>query len=183
MLLLHDLTDPRLSDILTSGGIAVIRTDTIYGVVAVASSEESVELIYTVKSRQPHKQLIVLINSVDDVSDDSSQEVLDILAPLWPGRNSVILPSTQAAAWLLRGGDSLAYRVPDDDTLRALLRKTGPLVAPSANPESLPPAITIDEAIAYFGDDVDVYVDGGTVTDTNPSRLYQLEGDTLKQLR
>lgn len=183
MLLLHDLTDPRLPEILQSGGIGVVRTDTIYGVVASASNQVAVERIYAVKARQPDKQLIVLVDSITDVFDEYPPEVFAILSSLWPGKNSIILPSTHAAPWLLRGGDSLAYRVPDDDNLRALLRKTGPLVAPSANPESLPPAMAIDQAIAYFGDDVDVYVDGGTVADSHPSSLYRLSSGKLEQLR
>ena len=42
-----------------------------------------------------------------------------------------------------------------------LLKQTGPLVAPSVNPEGQSPAKNIAEARKYFGDKVDFYQDGG----------------------
>lgn len=184
MVLIHDLTDPRLVEILLLGGIAVIRTDTLYGLVASANNEQAVEKIYAIKHRQPHKQLITLISSTDQLMDDYAKEVHDDINKLWPGKNSIVLPSSLAPAWLLRGGDSLAYRLPNDEILQTLLYKTGPLVAPSANPESLPPAMTINEAINYFGDTIDMYVDGGNVTEPQPSRLYRLmSSGEFEQLR
>lgn len=72
--------------------------------------------------------------------------------------------------------------MPADEGLRELLRQTGPLIAPSANPEGAPPARTISEAEAYFGDGVDIYVDGGEVPlDINPSRLLRLHKDGSKE--
>jgi L-threonylcarbamoyladenylate synthase len=183
MVLIHTLTDPRLHLSLATGGIAVIRTDTLYGVVASATNERAVERIYHVKSRQPDKQLIVLISSVSQLFDTYSEATMQQIAPMWPGKNSIILPSSQAPAWLLRGGDSLAYRLPDNDELRALIDQTGPLVAPSANPEGLQPAMTIEEAQRYFGDMIDVYVDGGVITDNQASNVYRLTDTGFEQLR
>ncbi|RYF29297.1 MAG: hypothetical protein EOO17_02065 [Chloroflexi bacterium] len=68
--------------------------------------------------------------------------------------------------------------LPDDAGLRKLLQQTGPLIAPSANPEGDPPAMTIAKAREYFGDTVDFYVDGGIVADDQPSRLYRYIDDT-----
>lgn len=183
MVLLHDLHDQRLTEALQAGGIAILRTDTLYGVVAVATNQAAVERVYEVKSRQPDKQLIVLISSIDDVFDSYPPEVVDRIKGLWPGKNTIVLPSQHAPDWLLRGGDSLAYRLPDSTELRELIAQTGPLVAPSANPESLPPAMTIDQATAYFGDNIDVYVDGGTVIDASPSNIYRLDNGRFEQLR
>lgn len=183
MVLIYELSDPRLSGAIAAGGVAVIRTDTLYGVVASAINEQAVESIYRLKSRQPDKQLIVLIGSISQLFDTYSDEVINKLDALWPGKNSIVLPSTLAPAWLLRGGDSIAYRLPDDEKLRELLNQTGPLVAPSANPESLTPAMSVGEAVGYFGDRVDVYVDGGVVRDDSPSSIYQLTDAGFTQLR
>ncbi len=184
MVLIHELTDPRLVDCLTGGGVAVIRTDTLYGLVANANNEQAVERLYDIKSRQPDKQLIVLIRTTDDLLDTYNDATMAKLHTVWPGANSVILPSVLSPPWLLRGGNSIAYRLPDNDTLRDLISKTGPLVAPSANPEGLPPATTIDEAMVYFGDTVDVYVDGGEIKDSRPSNVYRLTNSgSFEQLR
>ena len=50
---------------------------------------------------------------------------------------------------------------PTLEDLFNLIKKVGPIVDPSANKESLSPALTIKEARDYFGSKVDFYVDGG----------------------
>jgi len=175
--------DTELVRLLRAGGIAVIRTDTLYGVVARADIEPAVERVYTVKGRTPTKSPIVLIGQTEDMFDTYGQAELDRLSEVWPGKNSIIFPSDKAPSWVTRGNASVAYRLPGDDALRQLLVKTGPLIAPSANPEGLPPAMDIAEAEHYFGDTVDIYVDGGRVTDDTPSRLYRLNDDGMERLR
>jgi len=169
--------------LLKGGAIGVLRTDTLYGIVASARNERAVERMYAVKRRTPSKSPIVLIASTDQLFDSYDESTLDRLKELWPGKNSVILPSAAAPAWIVRGNASVAYRIPNDEPLCQLLRQTGPLIAPSANPEGEPPAMSIEEAKRYFGNEVDFYVDGGTVTDDSPSKLYRLQPDGLERLR
>ncbi len=169
--------------ILESGGIGILRTDTLYGIVASARNEAAVERVYHVKGRTPSKPPIILVASPDQLLNGYDEATLKRLDSLWPGKNSVILSAPNAPSWLVRTGDSLAYRVPDDRGLRALLARTGPLIAPSANPEGKSPAMDIDEAKSYFGGRVDFYVDGGRVTDDAPSKLYRLHVDHLERLR
>ncbi|MEO7905222.1 MAG: L-threonylcarbamoyladenylate synthase [Candidatus Saccharimonadales bacterium] len=169
---------------LRSGGMTVLRTDTLYGVVARADDQHAVERVYALKQRTPTKSPIVLIGSLDQLFDSYDPTTIDRLNALWPAKVSIILPAVTAPQWLQRGNGSVAYRMPADDSLRALLQLTGPLIAPSANPEGQPPAMTIDQARHYFGDDVDAYIDGGIVTDDTPSKLYRLtaSGD-MERLR
>jgi L-threonylcarbamoyladenylate synthase len=174
--------DENVLRLLSEGGIGVLRTDTIYGIVARADDEAAVERVYKVKGRTPSKSPIVLVGSIDQLFETYDKTTLQRLEALWPGKNSVILPS-QNPTWIVRGNASIAYRLPSDKTLRSLLEKTGPLIAPSANPEGKMPAATIDEARAYFADAVDFYVDGGAVTDNAPSKLYRLMDDGLERLR
>lgn len=182
MIVVSEFND-HLVQTLLGGGIAVLRTDTIYGIVARADNEAAVERIYEVKQRTPSKSPIVLLSHPEEVFDALSAQQLAITDDLWPGRNSIIFPSQEAPAWLDRGNESIAYRIPDNDDLRRLLARTGPLIAPSANPESLQPAMSVHEAIEYFGDLVDMYVDGGLVIDNTPSKLFRVAGDGLERLR
>lgn len=169
---------------LLGGGLAVIRTDTLYGVVARASDEEAVQKVYELKGRDQTKSPIVLIASLSQLYDVPSRKDLNYLSSVWPGKVSVILSSRHAPEWLKRGNNSVAYRIPADEKLCELLKKTGPLIAPSANPQGMSPAKTIDEAMSYFDDKVDIYVDGGEVQDDAPSRLVKLHHDgTIETLR
>jgi L-threonylcarbamoyladenylate synthase len=177
--------DMTLVSLLRSGGVAVVRTDTVYGLVASADIETAVERVYQIKGRDANKSCIVLLDSMSsayghaaDLVDDTYRDYQDI-------PTSFLLRGHGAPNWLLRENDELAYRIPKSRDLQMLLAKTGPLIAPSANPQGLTPAMNISEAKAYFGDQVDLYIDGGQVPlDTLPSRLLRIhENGEVEQLR
>lgn len=171
---------------LIKNGVGVIPTDTLYGLVGRAQDRNAVERIYRLKGRQPNKPLIVLISSLDDLSkfkvkvDAKTKKVLE---KYWPGKVSVILPcSNQEFEYLHRGTNTLAFRLPDYPKLRDLIKKTGPLVAPSANPEGFPPAKNIEEAREYFGNKVDFYYPKG-ILKSRPSTLMEAGDGKIKVLR
>jgi len=165
------IDSPEIVDLLNAGSIGVLRTDTLYGVVARADSEQAVRRVYELKDRSEHKSPIVLVSSRTQLFDQTDSQVNALLDKVWPGPVSVIVPSALAPLWIRRDNDSVAYRLPGNQSLQRLIEQTGPLIAPSANPEGKQPAMTIKEVYEYFGDEVDFYVDGGQVTDTNPSQL------------
>ncbi|MBI2334565.1 threonylcarbamoyl-AMP synthase [Candidatus Daviesbacteria bacterium] len=153
-------------NILENGGIGVMPTDTIYGIVGSALNTQTVEKIYQLKKRSKNKPFIILISSLDDLKKfdiklTKKQEVF--LQKIWPNPVSVIL-------------HSLAFRMPKNKKLLDLLDKTGPLVAPSANIARQKPAATIDEAKKYFGGKVDFYLDKGKIK-SQPSTLIELATD------
>ena len=71
----------------------------------------------------------------------------------------MVLEATNVPAYLRQRRESLAVRIPDDETLRQLLSQTGPLMTTSANAPGEPTATTIASARNYFGSTVDFYVD------------------------
>lgn len=179
------LRDPALITCLNQGGVVVIPTDTLYGIVARASDEQAVERIYKLRGRTPKKPCIILAAGTWQITDNAlwTDAHRALAATYWPGALSIVAPTANTAPYLHRGAKTLAYRVPDYDDLRALITNTGMLVAPSANPESLLPATTLLEAQAYFGDRVDGYVDGGTLANNAPSTLVTLVDGQPKVLR
>lgn len=174
------------AEIIRKGGIGVIRTDTLYGIIAAADNEAAVNRVFKTKQRTPTKSPIVLISSADQLFDTYPESVHNFLSTHWPGPVSIILPSVGALDWLTRGNGSIAYRLPADDDLRHFIDLTGPLIAPSANPEGVTPAATIRQAIDYFGDEIDFYIDGGEVDSTRPpSQLlrYTISTNSSERLR
>ena len=161
---------------LQSGGIAVVRTDTIYGIIARAYDKEAVEKVYAAKNRHLSKQCIVLVTNPQDVAAYATEIQTYSADSVHP--TSVIVPATTEPEWVLRGGDTIAYRVVRDPFLRQVVDSVGPVIAPSANPEGMPPARTIEEAKAYFGSTVDAYIDGGEVPETvSASQIIQINPD------
>jgi len=149
------ITKQEVIKLLSAGQIGIMPTDTIYGLVGQALNRETVERIYKVRRRSPGKPLIVLISSVDNlksfgISLDYKEKMF--LNKFWPGQVSVILPCKSSKfKYLHRGTKTLAIRLPKKKSILEILKKTGPLVAPSANPEGLPPANNLKEAKGYFG--------------------------------
>lgn len=160
---------PQLQSALLAGGLAVIPTDTILGVVAQALKLTAVARLYQVREREATKPSIILLRAVADLNKFGVQ--LDALQKAkldqwWPGPISVIL------------GDR-AFRVPALPWLRDLINTTGPLLAPSANKPGAPPAATLDEAEKIFGEQVDIYYAPANWVQTNnqPSTLVRLAAD------
>ena len=169
-------------DTLRGGGIGVLPTDTIYGVVGRAENEATVERIYTVRNRDHAKPCIILISSYEDLltfNHELLPEEKDFIEKhaLWPGKVSIILPVTdQRFLYLTRGTNSLAFRMPNDSELLGLIKKTGPLIAPSANKEGQPHAQTITMAKEQFGKLVDFYVDAGEMDESASTIIRLIDG-------
>lgn len=172
-------------EIIKKGGIVVLPTDTIFGIVCQALNKKSVEKIYKLKKRNPEKPVIILISKIKDVEMFGIKiqpEEMKVLKKFWPGKVSIILPcKNKRFAYLHRGTNSLAFRLPKKESLINLLKKTGPLIAPSANPEGLSPSKNIKEAKDYFGEGVGVYLSGKT--SKKSSRIIKIEDGEIVEIR
>ncbi|MCA9352646.1 threonylcarbamoyl-AMP synthase [Patescibacteria group bacterium] len=168
-----------LKAVIHTGGVAVIRTDTLYGIVCNAHNPHAVDRVYKIKKRNPLKASIVLVADYKQIASFGitiTPEMKERLDHYWPGKVSIILPAHDISVnthYIHKGTGGIAFRMPDDPELRMMLKDIGPLIAPSANPEGEPPATTIDMARDYFGDQVDYYMDGGEVTNTTPSTIIK----------
>jgi len=172
--------DKNLINALQRNGVAVMPTDTLYGLVGKALNSSTVERIYNLKKRASQKPCIILIGDINQLEKFSiilPEEQKSALQKYWPGPVSIILDcQNKSLSYLHRGIKTLAFRVPSPGALRNLLLKVGPLIAPSANPEGLLPAKNISEAKKYFGSSVDLYVDGGEIND-KASKIIKLHKD------
>lgn len=166
----------KIIRLIKHGGIGILPTDTLYGLVAQAGNKLAVAKIYRLRRRQTGKPFIILISSIRDLAQFGvklNPETAAWLAKIWPGKVSVVLPCADAdLAYLHRGLESLAFRLPADRELRALVKQTGPLVAPSANLEGKRPAATVAEAKQYFADKISFYADRGPQSSA-PSTLIK----------
>ncbi len=172
----------KIIESLQGGGIGVIPTDTIYGIVGSALSKDSVKRIYKVRKRNQKKPMIILISKLSDLAmldiklNKTTRKILD---KFWPGKVSIIFQSSSRKfKYLDRGLKTLAFRLPKDKKLRNVISHTGPLVAPSANPEGMTPAVNIKEAKRYFGNRVDFYVDHGNLK-SKPSKIIAIINDKV----
>jgi L-threonylcarbamoyladenylate synthase len=167
-----------------AGSVGVIPTDTVYGLVARAADEAAVERLYALKHREDKPGTLIAASVMQLEELGLKHRYLKAVEQFWPGAVSVIIPiSDPALAYLHRGKRSLAVRIPDDTDLLKLLAQTGPLQTTSANAPGEPPATTEAEAKDYFGNDVDFYVDGGNLSDRQPSTIIRIVDDAIEVIR
>jgi L-threonylcarbamoyladenylate synthase len=174
------VTMSEAADLVRLGGVGVMPTDTLYGIIASVFDPGAVERVYRIRGRDAGKPCIVLLSDAADLIrfgidlDEMSQRRL---SEVWPGPVSIVL-SCPGLEWkyLHRGTGTIAFRVPDDSGLRTFLTSAGPVIAPSANPVGERPAETADEATRYFFDLTDFLVDGGRCSG-EPSTVVRLGDD------
>ncbi|NTV55516.1 MAG: threonylcarbamoyl-AMP synthase [Candidatus Moranbacteria bacterium] len=177
---MKNVTVSKAADLVRSGAVGVIPTDTLYGIVASAFDTDAVERVYRIRGRDSGKPCIVLLADMADLTRfgiDPDEVSRKRLSEVWPGPVSVVLPCSGAEwEYLHRGTGTIAFRVPDDLELRVFLASAGPVIAPSANPAGERPAETADEARLYFSDMTDFLVDGGRCSG-EPSTVARLGDD------
>ncbi len=115
--------------ILIKGGVAVLPTDTIYGLHCLASEEDAVERIYRLKGRNFSKPFIILVSDKKDVGlfgiklDTELSKTLD---NYWPGSNSIVLSVTDGRfSYLHRVKPALwlfAYRLSNHSSTYSIKR-------------------------------------------------------------
>ncbi len=178
----------NLIKVLSENGIVVMPTDTIYGIVGSALNVSVVNRIYNIRKRSPEKPCIILIGDISELKKFSiiiKDEQKTAIEKYWSFDSaqgkfvpvSIIFECPdEALSYLHRGAKTLAFRLPAKQAFRKFLLKTGPLIAPSANLEGLPPAQNIYEAKKYFGNAVDLYIDGGEIKG-KASKVIELRKD------
>ncbi|MDO8875734.1 MAG: L-threonylcarbamoyladenylate synthase [Pseudolabrys sp.] len=152
---------------LRQGGLVAFPTETVYGLGADACHGEAIARLYAAKGRPAFNPLIA---HVADVAAARRLAVFDadaekLAAAFWPGPLTLVLPKRPdcpVAALALAGLDSIAIRVPNDKTARALLDAFGgPVVAPSANRSGHVSPTTPAHVLADLRGRIDLILDGG----------------------
>lgn len=160
----------------------MLPTDTVYGLVCSAQYSDAVARLYRLKSREQKPGTIIAASAAQVRAWGIAPADLVRAERFWPGV-SVVLPVGTPFVYLHQGLGSLAIRVVEPGPLADVLVSTGPLLTSSANHPGMPPATTLAEARAYFGDDVDFYVDGGDLSGRQSSTLVRFVGADVEILR
>jgi len=150
----------ELAAILIAGGVALLPTDTIYGLHAVAANQQAVDRIAAMKERPSEKAFVVIASSVEQL-ETMGVIVPEVLRNIWPAPLTAILRS---------GETTVAARVPDLSWLRNLLDRTGPLVSTSANRSGEPPVTSPEMLERTMQYRLDALLDQG-IHDGKPSTI------------
>lgn len=157
-------------ELLASGRIVALPTETVYGLAADASNETAVRAIFTAKGRPQTHPLIVHTADVERARLLSRNwtPAAEVLARIcWPGPLSILTERSGDVSDVVTGGrDTVVLRVPDHPaTLRVLsaLHEHGStgIAAPSANRFGSISPTTAAHVLADLEGRIDAVLDGG----------------------
>lgn len=180
----YNLDDKQLVAELMSGGVGVLPTDTLYGLVCRAVDTEAVTKLYALKNRENKPGTVIAADAQQLKSLGLSGKHINAASVYWPGPISVLLEAGDNLQTLTQSKPELACRVVSGPSqLLNVLSATGPLLTTSANFPGEQVANNLQEAEHYFGQSIDFYVDGGDMSRNTPSTLIRITESGPEVLR
>ncbi len=188
----------KTAEFLKQGKIAVIPTETVYGLAASCYDENAVKNIFAAKGRPQDNPLIVHISDMkmlENIAEEIPEKAFECANEFWPGPFTMILKRSEKIPKSVSAGlDTVAVRMPSKKEAHDIIAEAGiPLAAPSANlsgsPSPTEPKYVLADmngradCIALAGN-CDVGVESTVITlAAEKPRLLRPGAVTLEQLK
>jgi tRNA threonylcarbamoyl adenosine modification protein (Sua5/YciO/YrdC/YwlC family) len=159
---------------ITAGEVVIAPLESSYIFLCDAFNQSAVVKIHTLRGDAPGTACQVLIGSAATLKGITQQlpDALSKLADaLWPGMLTLMVRPNTSLHWDLGDGGELetfAVRVPDQDFVRAVISKVGPVAIASASMRGQGPALSLDQTSA-LPEEISLYIDGGTFSSSTPN--------------
>ena len=165
----------KAAEVLNRGGVAVIPTDTVYGLAARPDFAAAVDRLYTIKGREAKKPIALLASDVEAVERFGYPvrgRARELAEKYWPGALTMVIGKE-------------GFRIPDHAETRALIAACGGVLrVTSANLSGRRPATDAPQALADVGLSADCVVDDGVSPGGVPSTVVRVgEDGSIEVLR
>jgi L-threonylcarbamoyladenylate synthase len=165
--------------VIARGGVVAYPTEAVWGLGCDPDNPHAVSKVLSLKSREVGKGLILIAANIDMLEPyltGTTSEQRQLMASTWPGPVTWLVPDNGVAPpWITGGQSSVAIRVTAHPVAAALSHLFGgPIVSTSANPQSLPAAISLTKIKAYFGNNIDAFTSGCIGQASKPSEIRDL---------
>jgi L-threonylcarbamoyladenylate synthase len=176
----------QAADVVKRGGVIVYPTDTLYGLGADVTNENAVNRIYEIKKREA-KPILMIVDSVEMMSpfvQSISLAARIMMERLWPGPLTLVFKASDRVPRMLNQGNGMiGVRIPSCRVCLRLLSHTRfPLTSTSANISGQPVAGTMEQMRTELPD-VDLFLDGGVLPESEPSTVVDVSGAVPRILR
>lgn len=193
----HDDLGPA-ADCLTAGGLALVPTETVYGVgVAISAFAANLETpgpdtgygrIFTLKQRELTQTVPWLVDgpaALERYGKDVPHSICALAEKLWPGALTLVVPAADDVPSFMRAADgTVALRASASPVVQELIARCGsPLAVTSANTHGKPAPISFDEVEPRILAGVDVAVDAGETPCRDASTIVAVRDGELQILR
>ena len=165
------------------GDVLGMPTDTFYGLAADPLNLRAVDRIYEIKSRNRHKPLSLLIESVDhaeELTKDLPDEFYALARRFWPGPLTLIVRAGERLPLKVTANTgNVAIRVPAAAIPVAVIRVSGfPITATSANLHGAAECTTAEAVRDQLRERLSIIVDGGPSARDAASTIVDLSGES-----
>lgn len=177
----------RIVKLLENGGVAIVPTDTVYGLVTKAFDQETYKRLDHIKGRRTLPYVVVFksLNSLVDWYGNIDPFRMRIMRKLLPGPVTFVLPVKPDRVLGFRYDDAgIGIRVCSDSVLAMLCDRLGePLWATSANHPGEFPPMNFSDIQQMLLAEVDMAIDGGPTSFREASTSIDLREQPYKILR
>ncbi len=155
---------PEAAAILKRGGLVCFPTETVYGIGAIANSEEAFTSLCLAKGRRSNQPFTLMCPNLGVAASycDISAKELAIMKEFMPGEITVIAKARpDLPEYLTLGTGYIGIRVPDSKNVAALIEAVGePLLVPSANITGMPTSTDFQMTFNAFNGVADAIIKG-----------------------
>lgn len=178
----------KAADVIKSGGLAAVPTETVYGLAANGLNEDAVAKIYEVKGRPETKPISLLVYDMkmaEQFCTEIPKDAYTLAESFWPGPLTMILKKSGTVPDIVTaGGETVGVRCPDHPMTLAIINEAGvPLAAPSANFSGEPSPKNAAAVLGYFDGKIECAVDGGECSVGIESTIIDMTARPYKVLR
>ncbi|MCI3860639.1 L-threonylcarbamoyladenylate synthase [Lactococcus garvieae] len=171
---------------LKAGELAVLPTETVYGIFADATNEPAVQKLYAVKGRPVEKALNMNVADYDTILKYSVHQpayLEKLVQTFLPGPLTIILEaSPEVPEWIHVGKTTVGFRMPSIPATQEVIKALGVLVGPSANLTGSPSPRFYDDLTSAILDKAAVALQDDSVYGLDTT-ILDLSGEMPKILR
>ena len=186
-LILDENDIEKAAEIIKNGGLVAMPTETVYGLAANALDGKAVARIFKAKGRPMDNPLIVHISDISQIDSlvrEFPEKARILAEKFWAGPLTMILPKSDIIPDEVSAGlDTVAIRFPSNKIAQALIAKSMPLAAPSANLSGSPSPTNARHVFDDMNGRINAIIDGGECEVGVESTVITLSTDTPRLLR
>lgn len=134
--------------------------------------------LYDLKRRPREKTIPIIIGSAEQLSvlvNSVNETAAALIRKFWPGPLTLVFYARSGLSGYITCADKIAVRIPGESFALDLVRSAGfPITATSANISGLPAAKDAAMISEYFGERLDLIIDGGAAQNTQPSTIVDV---------
>src|SRR3954454_3572431 len=164
-----------------NGELAVLPTDTVYGIGADAFTPHAITALHSARDATrpaPPPVLVGARHPLDGLVYSLPKAARDLADAFWPGALTILVEHSPSLQWDLGDTDGqVAVRMPLHPVALEVLREVGPMAVTTANKVGQPAPVTAEEARDQLEYAVRIYLEAGPPIDPAPSFIVDLTGD------